>query len=119
MFYLFVFFSSFVSLFSDHMLIETMANDPSSVIDGKVNVLTGLPCIAEDDLIIQGAEPIRISRAYIHGQLNGEWRIPGELARISATEADYRWIIEEPDECPIIYRKEGQAFSINGENYIR
>lgn len=96
-----------------------MANDPSSVIDGKVNVLTGLPCIAEEDLVIQGAEPIRISRVYIHGPINGEWRIPGEAARISVTEKDYRWVIEEPDECPIIYRKEGQSFLINGESYIR
>lgn len=107
------------SLFGENTLIETMVNDPSSVIDGKVNAITGRPCIYEEDLVIQGAEPIRLSRIYIDDELSGYWRIPGDPARIAITVKDYRWIVEEADECPIVYRKEGHAFSIDKERYIR
>ncbi|MDE3055180.1 MAG: RHS repeat-associated core domain-containing protein [Verrucomicrobiota bacterium] len=107
------------SLFANQILIETMSNDPAATIDGKVNVFTGLPNVCNEDLVIQGAEPIRLFRVYIHGAVDGYWSIPGDPAQIIATEKEYRWIVEEPDECPLIYRKEGQPCSIGKERYIR
>lgn len=116
---LFAICAALTSLFGDNSMIETMANDPSAVVDGKVNVITGRPCIYEEDLVIQGVEPIRLSRVYIDGEESGYWRIPGDPAYISATEKSFQWIIEEPDECPIVYRKEGHAFSIGKERHIK
>lgn len=91
----------------DSPLAATMANDPSSIVDGKVSAITGNPALASLDLIIHGTEPIHITRYYIPGA-DGEWNLAWDFAK--ATEfpgASYRWIIQERGEAPIVYKKEG------------
>jgi len=83
-----------VALIADSSLIPTFESDPSALIEGKVNALTGRPSIYEEDLVIQGVEPIRIFRTYIDG-VKGEWRFGVDVAKIFDTEKPYRWTIWE------------------------
>lgn len=63
MFRLFVFllFSCSLSSFETTAITE---NDPSSFVEG-VSIITGGFYLVDDNLVVQGAEPIRLNRAYI------------------------------------------------------
>jgi hypothetical protein len=53
--------------FSSHLFsnnVATTESDPSALIEGCVNAITGDAYVVEDDIIIQGAEPLRLSRSY-------------------------------------------------------
>lgn len=98
-------------------LISTLENDPSAFIEGQVNALTGRPALYEEDLVIQGVEPIRITRTYID-QEKGDWRFGVDFGQISETDKAYRLMIWEKDRVPILY-KEAEKVKINGAKYIR
>lgn len=48
-------------------------NEPSPLVEGIVNAVTGDLYALEDDVIIQGAEPLRLRRNYISAQGSGQW----------------------------------------------
>lgn len=91
--------------------MATMRNDPSIIIDGKVNVITGEPCIFEEDLVIQGIEPIRLFRRYAGGAC---WYTVESLAQAyEISEEQHYWRISESDGCPLIYKPaEGKRFKV-------
>jgi hypothetical protein len=45
--------------------VAVTENEPSALVEGIVNVITGDLYALEDDIIIQAAEPIRLRRSYI------------------------------------------------------
>ena len=64
-YYLMLFFLFFGALFADEdSTVATLANDPSAVVGGAVNVITGELLGSEEDLTIRGVEPIHLSRTY-------------------------------------------------------
>lgn len=87
-------------------LAATAAGDPSSIVEGKVNALTGQPCIYSDDLIVQGAEPIRISR-FLSSE-NG-WKIGPSLAEVQPTVKGYRIVVWDKSGFPLIYKRESKV----------
>ena len=120
-----IFLLFFAHLFAeeDELSVEssitaTIANDPSSIVDGKVSAITGNPCLGSEDLVIQGAEPIHITRFYIPGE-KGEWNVAWDFAKAyDVKDASYRWVVCERGEYPITYKIEGRV-KIDGEKFIR
>ena len=103
--------------------VETMINDPSAIVDGKVNAITGHPCIYSEDVVIQGAEPIRLSRVYLHAERDGYWKLPGNPCMIyqdgtfETGDKNYQWIINEPDGCPIYFKPLKNERVFDGKKY--
>lgn len=105
-------------LAAESFLMATMANDPSAIVDGKVNVITGNPCIASVDLVIQGAQPIPLTSYYIPED-SAEWNLVWDFAKAhKVPDASYRWVVCERGEYPIIYKIEGSV-KIGQEKFIR
>ena len=52
--------------------IAVTENDPSSLVEG-VSVITGDYYVQNEDIIIQGTQPIRLSRSYISQKGEGYW----------------------------------------------
>ncbi len=61
--YFFLLFS--FSSFADSSHIATTEGDPSSIVAGSVNVITGDHYVAETDIVVQGAVPLRLPRLYL------------------------------------------------------
>ncbi len=68
LFFFFLFVT--VALFGQVAVTE---NEPSALVEGIVNAVTGDLYALEDDIIIQGAEPLRLKRSYISGKGEGSW----------------------------------------------
>ena len=100
--------------------MATLQGDPSSLVEGKINALTGDPCVFEEDLVIQGTEPIRLTRSYLPGRKPSNqicsW-FSGVFGSAYAL-SDYRWIISEKNGCPVIYKKT-MEFKVGKEKYFR
>lgn len=97
---LFLFFSrAFAS-------IITLENDPSAIVEGLVNVITGDPVCYEEDLVIQGAEPIHFSRCYANSpklsKFRSQWHIFGISAQAYKLDSD-DWLIIDKNGTPITY----------------
>ncbi len=119
----FFLFALFASLDATEDPMATMLNDPSTLVDGKVNAITGEPCLAETDLLIQGAEPIRIYRTYVstmdsHKKKRWDWVVNSSFASYEKDDTKYRCIIAEKNGCPIVFKK-AHPFSVNGTKYFR
>jgi hypothetical protein len=101
-------------------VMATLQGDPSSLVEGKINALTGDPCIFEEDLVIQGAEPIRLTRSYLPGAKPGRetcsW-FTGIFGRAYAL-SEHRWVVLEKTGCPVIYKK-AKEFKVGKEKYFR
>ncbi|MDE3045800.1 MAG: RHS repeat-associated core domain-containing protein, partial [Verrucomicrobiota bacterium] len=120
LFFLSVLNGLFATTPADDSLMATLQGDPSSLIEGKINALTGDPCVFEEDLVIQGAEPIRLTRAYLPGAKPTteicSW-FSGIFGRAYAL-SDHRWIVMEKNGCPVIYKK-AKEFKVGKEKYFR
>ena len=104
----------------DDSLMATLQGDPSSLVEGKINALTGDPCVFEEDLVIQGAEPIRLTRSYLPG-LKPSTEICSWFSGIFGKAyalSDYRWVVAEKNGCPVIYKKV-KEFKVDKEKYFR
>lgn len=67
----------------DPWSIISSENEPSALVEGTVNAISGSWCAGETDLVIQGAQPIVIRRVLI----NNEWSF---FPSITITESDSR-----------------------------
>jgi RHS repeat-associated protein len=67
--FLFILYSS--SLFAHVAVTE---NDPDVLIDGVVNAITGDLYVLEEDIVVQGTEPLHLQRSYISDRGQGMWR---------------------------------------------
>ncbi len=112
-----IFILSPVLVISEELFVPTTEGDPSSLIEGRIHAVTGRLAIVEDDLVIQGVEPIRISRTYLD-KGTGEWRFCVDFAQIHDTDKDYRWQILEKDRCPMIYKRV-DTVEIQGKKWSR
>ena len=118
MIYLILLFSLFTSLFANEdSSLSTLANDPSVIIEGKVNAITGEVVDFEQDLTIQGAEPIRLCRAYSCGSLGGGYWSFNRFAYISKV-SKHSWVITEPNGSLIKYEKTNTV-KIGEAKYLR
>lgn len=53
-------------------------NEPSSLVDGLVSAITGDLFSLEEDVIVQGAQPLHLKRTYISSKDETSWGIfPG------------------------------------------
>ncbi len=68
---LFFFLISYRFLWSN---LATTENHPSSLVEGCISAITGDAYVAEEDMVIAGAEPIHLRRYYISAQGMGTWR---------------------------------------------
>ena len=106
------------SLYANEDSIATMLNDPSVLVEGKINVITGEPSMFETDMVVLGAEPIRISRTYVNLDKQWNWAVNNTFAVYERTDADYRCQITEKHGCQVIFKK-SDTFTINGIKYTR
>ena len=100
-------------------LMASMANDPSVLIQNQVNAITGEPVIFETDLVIQGAEPIVISRAYISQRVkeNSYWEMVHTFAKVEGDPDLKEWVVSEKNGCPVLYSE--SRIKINGKTVKR
>ncbi len=101
-------------LFGENSMIS-LEGDPSVIIEGKVNAITGEPVIFQEDLVIWGAEPVRIARAYVSGP-EGKWfwGIFGSLRRLK----NGHLMVTEKNGTPMEYRKAEKVY-VEGVKYVR
>ncbi len=59
------------SLFSS--ILTTTENVPDSIVEGVVSAVSGDIYLSEEDLVIQGVEPVRIRKSYISQKGSGTW----------------------------------------------
>jgi RHS repeat-associated protein len=91
--------------FCSHVAVTE--NEPSALVEGIVNAVTGDLYALEDDIIIQGAEPLRLRRNYISAQGNGQWNFFEHLTAL--LQPPIRTLnITEPNGTLLIYRYELQ-----------
>ena len=62
--YLCVFLFLIFSIHSDELAVAVTENDPSALVEG-VSMITGDLYSFDEDYVVQGAEPIRLQRAFI------------------------------------------------------
>jgi len=55
--------------------LATTENQPSSLVEGIVSAVTGDLYALEEDIVIQGAEPLKIKRSYISAKGHGAWQL--------------------------------------------
>ncbi len=97
-------------------LLALTESDPSALVDGKVNAITGDLYLIESDLQVQGYEPIPLVRSYMSHE-RGDWMfIPHVNASVKRTGDD--WIITEKYGTPVVYRNAGKK-KINGKKFYR
>ena len=60
----------YLSLWANTAITE---NEPNSLVEGIISAITGDLYIQEDDIVIQGAEPLALSRSYLSAKGQGNW----------------------------------------------
>lgn len=63
----------FLRLSSLFCCVATAENEPNSLVEGVVSVITGDFYALEEDIVIQGAEPLTLKRCYIGLRGKGSW----------------------------------------------
>ncbi len=82
-YFLLLFFSVTTTLFGQVAVTE---NDPSSLVDGLVSAITGDLFSFEEDVVVQGVEPLHLKRTYISSKGEKTWRLfPGNEAVLFTT----------------------------------
>ena len=100
------------SLFSaefDSWLSVSTENDPSTLVEGKVSVITGKWQEAADDLVIQGVEPIVLHRVQAYGG----------SCHLSVDSHFKNGTIYEPRGFQLKYKYAHEIVCIGGEEYRR
>jgi YD repeat-containing protein len=85
--------------------LASVYNEPSVYVEGKVNAITGELVDLEEDVVIQGAEPIHIQRAYLNTSRKDWIFLPHSEAVIDFSEAYQNCTIRETTGCPIRYKR--------------
>lgn len=115
-FFLFILLVSSAFAVDSSYLLALTESDPSAIVDGKVNVITGDLYLVESDLRVQGYEPIPLVRSYMSHE-RGDWMfIPHVNAQVER-RGDF-WVVTEKYGTPIVYRKTGRE-KINGKKFYR
>ncbi len=96
--------------------VTATENDPSTLVEG-VSVITGDFYAQETDIVIQGVQPIHLSRNYISQKGHGYWELfPYHLARCYFSHENRRLELTEPSGAVLLYtgksKKKGTVFSI-------
>ncbi len=106
----------FIQLTAEEMdpwSIVSSENEPSIFIDGKVNAITGKWCVQEQDLVIQGREPIVISRSLVNER---EWTIAPFIHVKEEVDAK-EILITEKSGAKVVYHKTKNKSQINQETF--
>lgn len=89
--------------------LASIYNEPSVFVEGKVNAITGEFFCVEEDLVIQGVEPIRIQRVYLNSSRK-DWILLPHIHSIVDFSADYsRCTITDNNGCAIVYKKVSES----------
>ena len=83
--------------------ISVTENDPNSLVEGVVSVVTGDLYVIEEDIVVQGAEPLRLKRNYISAKGFGDWWYFQHLQLISQPIANLM-NVWEPNGTVLTYR---------------
>ncbi len=116
LFFIYFFFSILCAADFDPWLVISAENEPSSLIDGKVSAITGKLALKETDLIVQGAQPIVISRTYV----DGNWILFPSLQVEEATSHSkgHSYTIQENSGAKIRYKFTNQK-EMRGDQLFR
>ena len=101
-FFFLIFLSILSAADSDSWLVISAENEPSTLIEGKVSVITGKLAFGETDLVVQGVQPIAISRVYV----DGNWVLFPSLQVDEATSHNlgHSYMIQESSGAKIRYK---------------
>lgn len=105
------------ALFSQETSIDPYAiaateNEPSTLVEGKVSAITGDLYLFEEDLVVQGQEPIHIGRSLFIRNFSN-WRI---FPHIRAAVWETLCTIAEPNGSEFHYKKVG-SFKKGGKRW--
>jgi len=78
---------------------------PSVYVEGKVNAITGEFYDVQEDLVVQGVEPIHIKRAYLNSTRKDWIFLPHTLAIMDFSEERNDCTITESNGCKVHYQK--------------
>jgi RHS repeat-associated protein len=99
-----VFLLLVLNLFADHhdpYFLAVTEGDPSALVQGMVNVITGDLYFAEEDCVVQGCVPLRLPRFYYSGDSEekhlGWFFIDHLAANYRAETSEHRITIEDPN----------------------
>ncbi|MBX9744427.1 MAG: hypothetical protein K2X08_04370, partial [Chlamydiales bacterium] len=116
MFFLFIFFVSSIFSMESPYLLALTESDPSAMVEGKVNIITGDLYLVESDLQVQGYEPLSLVRSYMSHE-RGDWMFFPHVNALVERNRDC-WIVTEKYGTPIVYQKTGRE-KIHGEKFYR
>ncbi|HEX2583106.1 MAG TPA: hypothetical protein VHL30_03215, partial [Chlamydiales bacterium] len=85
--------------------LASVYNEPSVFVEGKVNAITGELVDFEEDVVIQGAEPIYIHRTYLNSTRKDWIFLPHANPIIDLSEDHQNCTIRESTGCPIHYKQ--------------
>ena len=96
----------------------SVENEPSSLIEGTVSAITGELYLFDTDLVIQGAEPIIISR-YYRSQKDDKWDFfPQRKAQKISLDGKEYFQVKEPNGCKLFYLKK-ESRKVGKEKWTR
>jgi RHS repeat-associated protein len=93
--------------------------EPSALVEGCVSAITGDFYNVTEDLVVQGAEPIRIYRSYLSHK-EAQWTIVPHAQVRPCYEPNLpcTYVITEPNGSEIFYERK-KIFQIDGAEYAR
>lgn len=92
--------------FLPRLLISSVAvteNEPSALVEGLVNVITGDCYAYEEDILIPGAEPLKLKRSYISAKGEGKWIFLESLLAHLLPLSNHV-VLTEPNGTELLYR---------------
>jgi RHS repeat-associated protein len=100
---------------TDFWSVISVENEPSVLVDGKINAITGTWARGEIDLVIQGVEPIVIYRSY----LDGEWSVGPSMTitQTSRHKHGHTYTMVESTGAKVEYKFTEQKVHFGKEQY--
>ncbi len=94
----------FILLFTRPLFahVAVTENEPSALVEGIVSAVTGDLYALEDDIIIQGAEPLKLKRHYLSLKGGGHWAFFDHLAAADQPPLSFL-LVNEPNGTTLKY----------------
>jgi RHS repeat-associated protein len=114
--FLFLFFCCFLYS-TEYSSVIHSENEPSALVVGKVNAITGKWSIAKKDLVIQGVEPIIIQRTFLERERCWEIAPSLYIEEVISRKREHSYLLLESTGAEIRYKFTDEKLMIENERY--